>query len=229
MRTVIIGGGIAGLTLGVFLEKKNMDVVLCEKSVGMPHRGHAFLMHQDGLTVLKEMINGSNAVLPGKGINAFSLRRPDDREIKYMQLNNWKCIKRVDLIRFLYSLLPAEKIKEGRVFSHFIYDKGKAIAAMFNNGDVEYGDIFVGADGGDSRVRDAILGKVKFSPVKVKEIVGVANIHKKERTGQNVFTKYISDVKGLALELFRYLKENLYGSCSTTRPLAMLLTSRLMA
>lgn len=75
MKVVIIGGGIAGLTFGILLKKRNIDVVINERSVGMPVRGHAFLMHNDGLAILKEMNPDKDVPLPGNKINSFSLRR----------------------------------------------------------------------------------------------------------------------------------------------------------
>ena len=55
MKAVIIGGGIAGLTMGLKLQAENWEVVICEKSFSLPNRGHAFLMHYDGLSVLSEL------------------------------------------------------------------------------------------------------------------------------------------------------------------------------
>src|ERR1051325_3508515 len=174
MKVVIIGGGIAGLTMGRFLLQREMDVVICERAVGAPVLGHAFLMHTDGLSTLKELGRGSKSFLPGRRVEAFSLKRPDGKEIKRLQLGTWQCLKRKDLISFLLSLIPPSRIKGGRAFSHFIYEDEKIVAAAFLNGDVEYGDLFIGADGGNSKVRELIHGKVKFSPVEVKEVVGVA-------------------------------------------------------
>jgi 2-polyprenyl-6-methoxyphenol hydroxylase-like FAD-dependent oxidoreductase/predicted DsbA family dithiol-disulfide isomerase len=197
MKVVIIGGGIAGLTLGIFLNKRNIDVVVNERSLGMPTRGHAFLMHTDGLSILNNIADEGNATLPGKKINAFSLRRPNGNEIKHLQLNSWQCIKRRDLIKFLFSLFPKDKYREGRLFSHFVYKNGQVIGAAFLNGVVEYGDIFVGADGGNSMVRELIFGKVHFTPVMVKEVVGITA--KSSSNGQlSTFTKFQNKTNGLA-------------------------------
>jgi len=149
MKVVILGGGIAGLTLGRFLLQKDIDIVINERSVGIPAHGHAFLLHKDGYSILKQLRGEKNAALPGNLVDAFSLRRPIGKEIKRVQLKAWHCIKRIDLVRYLHSLIPADKIKTGRIFSHFIFDDEKAVAAVFLNGAIEYGDIFVGSDGGN--------------------------------------------------------------------------------
>ncbi len=198
MKAVIIGGGIAGLTTGILLRKNEWDVVICERAVGIPSRGHAFLMHSDGLSILKELLCCTNIRLKSKKVDTFSLRRPEGAEIKRLQLNSWECIKRVDLIKYLNALVPAEDIREGREFSHFIYENGKAAAAVFMNGDVEYGDIFIGADGGNSRVRELTHGRVKYTPVQVKEIVGVANKKKIIKSPDSTFVKYQNKNNGLA-------------------------------
>jgi 2-polyprenyl-6-methoxyphenol hydroxylase-like FAD-dependent oxidoreductase/predicted DsbA family dithiol-disulfide isomerase len=201
MKVVIIGGGIAGLTLGILLRKQNMEVVINERAVGISARGHAFLMHTDGLSILNELNCCSTVVLKSKKIDIFSLKRPDGNEIKHLKLNSWRCIKRVDLIQYLYNLFPDEYIKEGREFSHFIYEQGQVIAAAFSNGDIETGDIFVGADGGNSKVRDSLFGKVDFTSIKVKEIVGVSNKRKIVKNTQSEFIKFQSKENGLAFGL----------------------------
>src|SRR4051812_30248169 len=101
MKAVIIGGGVAGLTLGKLMLLRNIDVVICERNLSSSPLGHAFLMHTDGLKILKEIHLNSNVAMPGHNIGTFSLKRPNGKEVKRMQLNSWQCIKRTDLITFL--------------------------------------------------------------------------------------------------------------------------------
>ncbi len=198
MKVVIIGSGIAGLTLGRLMLQRNIDVVFCERTIGRNALGHAFLMHTDGLNILKEMQSNTNVEIPGLSVDSFTLKRPDGTDVKRMQLNSWRCIKRTSLIGFLYALIPAEKIKEGRAFSHFIYEDEKIVAAAFLNGDIEYGDIFVGADGGNSKVRELTHGKVKYTPVEVKEVVGVARNPELAKVYKHKFIKFQKKQVGLS-------------------------------
>jgi len=198
MKAVIIGGGIAGLAAGIYLRKQKHDVVICERSNGSTVQGHAFLMHTEGKQILDEMRNGSQVKLPGGKVETFSLRRPTGTEIKHLKLDHWKCIKRADLTNCLHALISTDLISYGRIFSHFEYDGEIAVAAVFENGDVEPGDIFIGADGSQSKVRNAIFGNVFYSPVTVKEIVGTVKLNDSVVDMPATFAKFQHGSKGLA-------------------------------
>jgi 2-polyprenyl-6-methoxyphenol hydroxylase-like FAD-dependent oxidoreductase/predicted DsbA family dithiol-disulfide isomerase len=199
MKVVIIGGGIAGLTMGIFLNRKGIDVVISERSTTISVRGNAFLMHSEGVSILKELSDGYTVnKIPGKIVDKFSLRRPSDEEIKFQKLDPWQCIKRKDIVEFLYQLIPAEKIRHGREFSHFIYKDKKAVAAVFSNGDTEYGDIFVGADGGNSSVREEMFGVTQYTPIEVKEILGLLKDEEICEKYSQKFTKFQHKSKGIS-------------------------------
>jgi 2-polyprenyl-6-methoxyphenol hydroxylase-like FAD-dependent oxidoreductase/predicted DsbA family dithiol-disulfide isomerase len=199
MKTVIIGGGIAGLTMGILLHRKGTPVVVNERSNSIPVRGNAFLMHAEGLSILKELSEGmSEYKIPGKVIDTFSLKRPNDEEIKFQKLDPWQCIKRKDIIEYLYQLIPHRLIRHGREFSHFLYEQEKVVAAVFKNGDVEYGDVFIGADGGNSQVRESIFGKTVYTPVEVKEILGLLKDEDINHKYSHRFTKFQHKSKGIS-------------------------------
>ena len=199
MKVVIVGGGIAGITMGIFLNRKGIDVVVNERTTSISVRGNAFLMHSEGVTVLRELSDGfTNNKIPGKIIDTFSLRRPSDEEIKFQKLDPWQCIKRKDIVEFLHQLIPENNIKHGREFSHFMYEGKKAVAAVFKNGEIEYGDIFIGADGGNSVVREKIFGETIFTPVEVKEVLGLLKDEEICRKYSNQFTKFQHKTKGIS-------------------------------
>ena len=198
MKVVILGGGVAGMTIGILLKNKKYDVVVNEKVEDVFHRGHAFLMNSDGTSILNQFSDSLEMVLRKKRINIFSLKKPNGNEVIKIKLDPWYSIKRVDLMSFLYGHFPTENLKFGRQFSHFIYKDNKAIAAVFKNGEVEYGDIFIGADGSNSAVRESIFGTTNFTPIEVKEIVGVSKKRFETVDNTTVFQKYQHDTKGLS-------------------------------
>jgi 2-polyprenyl-6-methoxyphenol hydroxylase-like FAD-dependent oxidoreductase/predicted DsbA family dithiol-disulfide isomerase len=200
MKIVIIGGGIGGMTTAILLKNAGFKVIICEKETGIPARGNAFLMHAEGLDIIESLNPSPNKLLlPGKMIDSFMLKRPDDTTVKYQKLNPWQCIKRSDLIAFLYSLMPKENILSNRAFSHFQYDSNNIeVAAVFENGEIEYGDVFIGSDGAYSAVRNHLFGTTTFTPVEVKEFVGVATCPELVQQHPNLFKKFLSKEKGLS-------------------------------
>jgi 2-polyprenyl-6-methoxyphenol hydroxylase-like FAD-dependent oxidoreductase/predicted DsbA family dithiol-disulfide isomerase len=210
MKIVIIGGGIGGMALAILLHKKGFRVIVNEKETKVPNLGNAFLMHSEGVSVLDMFASYSTVKeLPGKFIDKFILKNPNNNTLKYLKLDPWQCIKRSDLINYLYSLFPANKIKSNRAFSHFLYQDEQVIAAVFTNGDVEFGDVFVGADGANSKVRSTLFGKTNFTPIEVKEIVGVARLPSVAQSHSHEFTKFQSQEKGLSFGFIPTSNEDL--------------------
>lgn len=198
-KIVIIGGGIAGVALGSFLLKYNFDFSIHERENEIPIRGNAFLMHSDGIEILEKFLNdGEQLVIPGKTIDTFKLNHPDSSEIKFLKMEPWQCIRRKEIIEFLYQQIPQERLKIGHQFSHFIFENERAVAAVFKNGDMEYGDIFIGADGARSSVREAIFGPTHYSPTEVREVVGISKFPELALKNSHVFQKFLSNDQGLS-------------------------------
>ncbi|KIO78642.1 hypothetical protein TH53_02550 [Pedobacter lusitanus] len=201
MKVVILGGGIAGLCMGIYLHQHDVDVSVNERQRFTAVGGHAFLMHHDGITVLNELAANSNHPLPGKPVYSFILRDPNGYVITETPLEDWQCFKRTDLLACLNQFLPESRLNNNRVFSHFIYEQNQIVAAQFLNGEREYGDVFIGADGANSVVRHQIFGEVKFESGKVKEVVGIVEHAELAMALQGRFTKFQQKNKGLSFGL----------------------------
>ncbi|CAM4122923.1 2-polyprenyl-6-methoxyphenol hydroxylase [Pedobacter westerhofensis] len=198
MKIVILGGGIAGLCMGIYLHQNQIDFSINEKQTYPAVGGHAFLMHHDGFAVLQEITAHTDCVLPGRKIDTFICKDPQGIVVTEQSLDDWQCFKRTELLDGLMEMLPLANVHNGRIFSHFKYDGNKIIAAAFLNGELEYGDIFVGADGANSAVRREIFGEVKFKPGKVKELVGIVTHPGLAADLQGKFTKFQQNDKGLS-------------------------------
>lgn len=198
MKVVVLGGGIAGLCIGIYLQQNHIEVSVNERQIYSAVGGHAFLMHHDGISVLKEVAGDTDCMIPGKPVDTFVFRKPDGELVMELELDDWHCFKRTDLLNCLTSLFPSQYLHNERVFSHFIYKQDKIVAAAFKNGDIEYGDIFVGADGANSVVRREIFGHIEFMPGKVKEMVGIVNYPALARSTKGRFTKFQYGHQGLS-------------------------------
>ncbi len=202
MKVVIIGSGIAGMALAAMLRNNGFEISINERDTDMQRKGHAFLMHPDAMDILNDIsVFNPGIEIPGQVIDKIVLKRPDNTIIQSTELESWICMKRIDIIKYLNGFISESEIHYNRTFSHFIYENEIAVAAAFSNGDVEYGDVFIGCDGAKSRVRQSLFGDVNFTPVQVKEIVGV--IHNPNLIARlpNTFTKYMCSKNGLAIGL----------------------------
>lgn len=198
MKYVIIGGGIAGLAVGAFLQRKGKEVVVSERQSRASAQGHAFLLHDDAVSILRSLNLDHNRKMPGERISLFSLRRPDGSEIKCEELKAWTCMKRSALLEYMEGLLLPSALRRGRTFSHFIRQWGRAEAAVFTNGEIESGDVFIGCDGGGSKVREDLFGSLPPTTTLYKEIVGITRNPKHWQHYAHTFLKFQHDRYGLA-------------------------------
>ena len=199
-KTVIIGGGVAGLSLAIAMRKQDYEVVVCEREEESHSNGHAFLIHPDAMTVLEKVVEvDPYHLMPGRSIDRLLLKNSDDAVLQDISLEGWVCMKRCEAMHALASQLPRETIQYGRSFSHFIVVEDRVVAAAFTNGDIEYGDWFIGADGARSAVRKALFGPTQYTPVLVKEILGTIRNKDLFDRHPHMFTKYLSRDKGLAI------------------------------
>ena len=197
MKIVIIGGGIAGLAFSIIMKKKGHEVVINERNNDIPLGAHAFMMHEEGISILKKILGGETQI-PGNNIDSFLLKNPNDEEVKYFKMDNWQCMRRSDLVTELKKHIDDNTIKYQREFSHFIFNDNKAVAAVFQNGDIEYGDIFIGSDGANSQVRKLLFGETQFSKTEVQEILGVVNDPNLVKQLKGTFTKFQDQKKGIS-------------------------------
>ena len=207
MRIVIIGAGIAGLVFGIRMRRRGHQVTIHERAEGIPLHGNAFMVHGEGLEMLRAL--GDTTSLPGQMIDRFIMMRPSGDVIRQLDMDPWQCVKRSDLIRFLVPLFGEENIHFGSQLSYFNYENGKAVSAVFEDGSVEPADIFVGADGRLSKVRETIFGETDFTEVEVNEILGLVHDPVRIAASPDVFHKYQHAEKGLSFGFIPYSNEEL--------------------
>jgi hypothetical protein len=157
MKAVILGGGIAGLTMG-YCSKNWM---LLSARASMVNQGHAFWWVLMGFQFYLSFRKNKALLLhKQKNVNLFSLKKPTAMKNR-IKLDGWHCMKRWSHFTLIFFFFK-KQFNNGRVFSHF-YMKTMSRLRVFENGETEYGDIFIGADGSNSKVRESLFGKVNSS------------------------------------------------------------------
>jgi 2-polyprenyl-6-methoxyphenol hydroxylase-like FAD-dependent oxidoreductase len=199
MKVVIIGGGIAGSAIGLFLKRMGHEVVVNEKQTDNGNDGFAFLMHKEGRAIIEDLFSSSGVQVPGWPVLQFRLVRPDNKQVIDLPITDWVSMRRTELVQRFHEALGIGDIKKGRDFSHFLYNGNQITAAVFENGEVEDGDIFIGADGSKSKIRPLVTDDIYFTPTEVKEIVGIVRNEKIARITGNTFAKIQHGSKGLAM------------------------------
>jgi 2-polyprenyl-6-methoxyphenol hydroxylase-like FAD-dependent oxidoreductase len=164
-RVLIIGGGIAGPALALFLNKAGMDPAVYEAYPRMDDIGGGMQIAPNGMRVL-EQIGLAGAIL-AKGVESdeFSFENQHGRVLGRAANGPARKygIPAVQIARsVLHRALLAEVEKRG-IPVHYqkrlrtVEFPGSNVAAEFEDGTVAEGSLLIGADGIHSRTRDVIF------------------------------------------------------------------------
>ncbi|MFT5823266.1 MAG: 2-polyprenyl-6-methoxyphenol hydroxylase-like FAD-dependent oxidoreductase [Crocinitomix sp.] len=194
LKIVIIGGGIAGLAAAIAFKRNKNKVVVREKNSVRNNLGMAFMIHSKTIDDINSVLE-CELDLKSSKINNFVLECSGNTQ-NSIKLNGWYVVKRIKLLKFLQSQLTHDEYYDNSDFSHLQYKEDKAIAAVFKDGSIEYGDLFIGADGINSKIRNLVC-EAHFFPNEINELVCITQ-HKDENINDSTFRKYLSIKKGMA-------------------------------
>lgn len=200
MKAIILGGGIAGLTLAVRLKQQgNWDITIYERNELSKAKGHAFLIHPAAAALIDSLPGIHKSIKAGMTVKQFELYDTEKNLILAEELQSWLCMRRTDLLSYLLEQLHDVNIVYNEQFSHFIEEPNNYQTAVFKSGLHVDGDVFFGCDGVHSTVRKELFGQVQFSPVKVKELVGIVDSDVLAQQYAGKFTKFVHPDKSIAV------------------------------
>jgi 2-polyprenyl-6-methoxyphenol hydroxylase-like FAD-dependent oxidoreductase len=184
MRVLIIGAGTGGLCLAHGLKKAGVDVALFERDrtprsmvigyrVGISPDGSKALHSCLPPEVFTEFVR--TTALPPKLIN---MRTEKYRELLVAELpeqaDETRSEKSVSRIAMRTALLNGldDVVRFDKVFTHFSRNDDGSVTAFFADGTAETGDVLVGADGAQSKVRKQYLPHATISDTGITSIAG---------------------------------------------------------
>jgi 2-polyprenyl-6-methoxyphenol hydroxylase-like FAD-dependent oxidoreductase len=182
MRVLIIGAGTGGLCLAHGLKKAGVDVALFERDrtprsmligyrVGISPDGSKALHSCLPADVFAEFVR--TTARPPVRIN---MRTEKYKELLVgelpEQLDDTRSEKSVSRIAMRTALLHGleDVVRFDKTFTHFSRNDDGSVTAFFDDGTSETGDVLVGADGAQSKVRRQYLPHAKISDTGITTI-----------------------------------------------------------
>lgn len=160
-RAIIIGGGIAGPALALFLKRAGIDVQIFEAYPRADNVGGGFQIAPNGMRVLDALGLAGAVAANGAFADGFTFRNHHGRVIGKMQTRragDAVTTMRAPFYRILLDAVAGERIavQYGKRLTT-MSDERDEIVAHFTDGTSARGDFLVGADGVHSRVRALVL------------------------------------------------------------------------
>lgn len=192
MKVVVIGGGIGGLALAVTLGRNGIDCEVHERRADIVLAGSGLVLHPNGLAALERIdrqlyaeVRAVGYALPD-GTPTFFLDghgRVISRRVLPPRLRP-VTIRRADLHRLLHSRARGANVVCHSNFLRYTMD-GDRFSAQLASGryddetvssETVTGDVLVGADGLNSRVRSQVLGDGDPVPMGLTSVKCIAKI-----------------------------------------------------
>ncbi|KAG0260417.1 hypothetical protein DFQ27_003533 [Actinomortierella ambigua] len=148
LKVLIVGGGIAGLSLAIFLERAGIEYTILEKAKEFRAWGASIALSPQVLRVFDQL--GMLSELQEFGIIFTSgvYYKQDMTKIGAVDLSNYE-------ERWLLSKVPAEKIQWGKRILRTLQNENGAKVFCSDGTDFD-ADILIGADGAYSAVRQSL-------------------------------------------------------------------------
>ncbi|KAF9911347.1 hypothetical protein EC991_003912 [Linnemannia zychae] len=160
-RVVIVGAGLAGLMMGILLDKMNIPYLILERSLKVKPLG-ALMSLSGNILALFDQLGLLEDVMKISLVNhSSSLYNEKLEKLAEIGIANYKCLSGYDLIVFsrpeLYEIIhrrvPKEKKLMGKCVSAVRQLADGGVEVICQDSTVYKADILIGADGAYSTIR----------------------------------------------------------------------------
>ncbi|WP_396611278.1 FAD-dependent monooxygenase [Haloferax sp. S1W] len=169
MRVLIVGGGIAGLTLGALLEQRGFSPHIVEKTVDYGGLGYTLALWPAGSNILKGLGMYGGLLGNADQLRTYTLLSDRGKQLHSYHMSDLAAdygptylIWRPDLVDVLQRSVSDEALRMGTSVTAIEQGEGSA-SVTFTDGTTGTYDLVVGADGIHSRVRELVFGDVPLT------------------------------------------------------------------
>ncbi|GLZ75495.1 oxidoreductase [Actinorhabdospora filicis] len=188
LHVLVVGGGIGGLALAQGLRKSGVSVAVYERDLHRDDRLQGYRIHinPQGSRALHELLPPESfaafTATAGHGGNEFRFYDEKMRELLHLDEaittggarspeDGHHGVSRITLRQVLLAGLDGH-VRYGKRFERYERTPDGRVTAFFEDGTSATGDVLVGADGGNSRVRRQYLPHAQRVQTGVVTIVG---------------------------------------------------------
>ncbi len=204
MRSIIIGGGVAGCAIAAALRGVSgvHDSVMIERRAANDPAGMGFILMPNGLAALDAIAPEFDWRSAGRCIDRVTLCTHDGVALSDTTIDPAVCVSREKFLRMLRESASDTTTLEGASFEGLERSSnGSTTAVRLEDGARVEGDLFFGCDGARSKVRTTLFPHALLAPVAVMEIVSIAEAPAlAARLGTN-FRKFHDAEGGFAIGL----------------------------
>lgn len=204
MRSVLIGGGVAGCAVAAALRGTRLgaeSIIVERRQTGAP-AGMGFILMPNGLAALEQIAPEFDWRAAGRLIDRVVLRHSDGRVLSDQPIETSVCVGRERFLAMLRTATGPTCFLDATSFSGLARrDDGSTAAVLLEGGAAIEGDAFFGCDGAQSRTRGILFPESQLAEVVVKEIVSIAHAPALARRLGSSFHKFHDPEGGLAVGL----------------------------
>jgi len=168
MKILIVGAGVAGLSLAGFCEKLGIRYTLVEKQKDQSHHGYSLGLWSNARKMLEKLDLADRLDEEGAPVRFLNIRTGAGKLLRAfnlayfsIQYGGYTMIERSKVIDWLSSRVSSENIRFGLTVED-IQQKEKNVSVTFSNNTKEEYDLVVGADGISSQVRQLVFAPHEY-------------------------------------------------------------------
>ncbi len=204
MRTVILGGGIAGCALAAALRGSQLgaEVSILERRTVSKPAGMGFLLLENGIRGLEQIAPTVAWRRQGQPIERLRLRASNGADLDAPRIAPALCVSRAKFLALLRTATGDATWLEGRSLIDFALDETDWLTHVrCDDGSSIQGDAFFACDGAASRSRSLAFPHAQLGSVVVQEIVSTAYAPALAQRLGTTFHKFHAAAGGLAVGL----------------------------